>query len=297
MSNKDYYTILGVSPEASAEEIKKAYRKLALETHPDRNPGDARAEERFKSINEAYGVLSDSQKRAQYEQYRRMGVNSRPGSGPQPGFGYSQDEIFRDFFGSRQAQDIFAEMQREFERMGVRFDDRFINRMFFGDRTIFFGSVFGGGPFTVRYGTGSTGARHGGSTWDPTPMPEKQKPKGLLEGGLSLLGKAGKKLGGFILKKALGLDKQQKMPNRMPNGVRPAASPDVTYRLVISPGQAVNGAVVEVDLPHMDTGRRVSVHIPAGVKDGTRLRLKEMGHPAVSDPRQRGDLYIQLQVM
>lgn len=59
MSNLDYYKTLSISPEASAEEIKKAYRKLALETHPDRNPGDVRSEERFKKINEAYGVLSD----------------------------------------------------------------------------------------------------------------------------------------------------------------------------------------------------------------------------------------------
>ena len=60
MSNFDYYETLSVSADASAEEIKKAYRKLALETHPDRNPGDSGAEERFKRINEAYGVLSDS---------------------------------------------------------------------------------------------------------------------------------------------------------------------------------------------------------------------------------------------
>ncbi len=98
MSNFDYYETLSVSPDASAEEIKKAYRKLALETHPDRNPGDVRAEERFKKINEAYGVLSDPGKRAQYDQYRRVGY--QPGRTRGSGFGYSQDEIFRDFFTS-----------------------------------------------------------------------------------------------------------------------------------------------------------------------------------------------------
>ena len=129
----DYYRILGLAPEASADDIKKAYRKLALETHPDRNPGDPAAEERFKRVSEAYGVLSDAAKRSQYDEYRRLGAFQRPGGGTssRPGFGYSQEEIFRDFVNNRQARDAFSEMQREFERMGFRFDDHFINRMFF----------------------------------------------------------------------------------------------------------------------------------------------------------------------
>ena len=128
MSNFDYYETLSVSADASVEEIKKAYRKLALETHPDRNPGDLGAEERFKKINEAYGVLSDSAKRSQYDQYRRVGY--QPGRPQGGGFGYSQDEIFRDFFASGHAQDIFQEMEKEFARMGMRFDQAYINNLF-----------------------------------------------------------------------------------------------------------------------------------------------------------------------
>ena len=69
MSDQDYYELLGLSKGASAEEIKKAYRRMAMKYHPDRNPGDKAAEEKFKEIGEAYAVLSDDQKRAAYARY------------------------------------------------------------------------------------------------------------------------------------------------------------------------------------------------------------------------------------
>jgi|WetSurSiteA1Bulk_404760.scaffolds.fasta_scaffold27812_2 curved DNA-binding protein len=95
MPAKDYYTMLGVSKTASANEIKKAYRKLAMKHHPDRNKGNKDAEAKFKDISEAYAVLSDQEKRKQYDTFGSEGFQNK----------FSQDEIFRNFdFG-----DIFKE--------------------------------------------------------------------------------------------------------------------------------------------------------------------------------------------
>ena len=100
---KDYYSVLGVSKEASDEEIKKAYRKLARKYHPDLNPGDKEAENRFKEINEAHEVLSDPDKRSKYDQYgqywKQVGEGGAPpgaGVGTE-GFDFSQYGSFDDF--------------------------------------------------------------------------------------------------------------------------------------------------------------------------------------------------------
>ena len=76
---KNYYTVLGLEKSASADQIKKAYRKLALKYHPDKNPGDKAAEERFKEITEAYAVLSDPEKRRVYDQFGRAGLGGLGG--------------------------------------------------------------------------------------------------------------------------------------------------------------------------------------------------------------------------
>lgn len=101
MSKRDYYEVLGVSRSASEGELKKAYRKLAMQYHPDRNQGDPEAETRFKEVSEAYQVLSDDEKKQIYDRYGHAGL----GAGQQPGFGTVDDifsqfgDIFGDFFG------------------------------------------------------------------------------------------------------------------------------------------------------------------------------------------------------
>lgn len=107
---KDYYAVLGVDKTSGADQIKKAYRKLAIKYHPDKNPGDKQAEERFKEITEAYAVLSDPEKKRQYDQFGDAGFHQR----------FSQEDIFRNVdlgnifrefgFGGRGGDDIFSQM-------------------------------------------------------------------------------------------------------------------------------------------------------------------------------------------
>ncbi len=87
MSKRDFYEVLGVSRDAGDEEIKKAYRKLAVKFHPDKNAGDKSAEEKFKEIGEAYEALSDPQKRAAYDQYGHAAFDPRARAGRAGGFG------------------------------------------------------------------------------------------------------------------------------------------------------------------------------------------------------------------
>lgn len=99
MSKRDYYEVLGINRDASEDEIKKAYRKLAMKHHPDRNPDNPKSEEHFKEAKEAYEILSDASKRTAYDQYGHAGVDSGSAGGNAQGFANSFSDIFGDIFG------------------------------------------------------------------------------------------------------------------------------------------------------------------------------------------------------
>jgi molecular chaperone DnaJ len=129
-NKRDYYEVLAVARTASDDEIKKSYRRLAIQFHPDRNPGDRQAEDKFKEVNEAYQVLSDPEKRAQYDRFGHAAFQGPQGAGGFGGFDFSQgfedvfSDIFGDFFGtgrgrsrsrSRRGDDLRYDLEIDFE--------------------------------------------------------------------------------------------------------------------------------------------------------------------------------------
>ena len=129
-NKRDYYEVLGVEKGAGAEEIKKAYRKNAMKYHPDRNPGDKEAEEKFKELGEAYEVLSDDEKRARYDQFGFAGVDPNYGGGGNAygnpfggGFGgFDFGDIFGEFFGGSRSRQASPNAPRRGENVGIQLE-------------------------------------------------------------------------------------------------------------------------------------------------------------------------------
>lgn len=280
-NGKDYYSILGVSEAATDEELKRAYRRLALQYHPDKNPGDRKAEERFKEISEAYAVLIDQQKRGQYDHFRQTQSASAGAAG---GFHYSREEIFRDLFANPDLSSIFQEMSREFARAGIRFDDAFVRQVFFGSRGFVFGGVFLGAPLGVLWRRASrmavdpgSGRRHARRTEGDESLVEA-RPRGLLSAIAQGI-KAAIDWGLRMLSGGLG-----------PSG----GGLNLRYHLAITSQEAATGARKRVAFMRDDQLEELMVTIPPGIRSGTRLRLR--GRGLKGDAGARGDLYLRVTI-
>ncbi len=276
--SEDYYSVLGVSKSASDAEIKKAYRKLAMKYHPDHSKGNKGAEEKFKKISEAYAVLSDKDKRKEYDTFGSEGFHQR----------FSQEDIFRGFdFG-----DIFQEFGFGGGRGGAR-------RFNFGQGSPF---NFGGGQQQARV-KGSdlvyelsltlrevaTGAsktvsfQHQGRSENLTV----KIPKGMITGKqLRLAGKGnpspyGGPPGDLFIKSKLLDDPKFS-----------ARQYDLYLNHELKLSEAILGVTVSV--PTIDD-KQLSLKIPPGTKHGTKMRLSGHGLPDMKN-NKKGDLYVSIQV-
>lgn len=252
---KDYYQILGVPEGASQEELKKAFRRLALKYHPDKNPGNEKqAEARFKEINEAFSVLGDEARRREYDYLRRSPFAYSGASR------YSQERVFATSF----ADPAFVqELNRMFAEAGLRFDHDFVN------------SVFGGRGFVFHFysgpGVNLRDSRSFGGGVSTAQVPSK-KP-GIME-------KVVGRVTGFILRRLFGFE------------VLPSRGRDLHTTAVVSRSEAERGSEKEIAYRRGDAIKRLVVKIPAGIKNGTRIRLRGMG----LEGQVPGDLYVRVRV-
>jgi DnaJ-class molecular chaperone len=278
---KDYYDILHIPPTAAEKDIKKAYRQLALKYHPDRNPGDKAAEDRFKSIAEAYSVLIDPEKRQRYD------IGARNGYAPQDGdFGYGGEDVFSSVFNDPRQQAFFDELRREFEQQGFRFDEKFMNDLFARGGGFVFGGIFSSGPHGVRYKTfgKSSGPLRDAMAGIPETWRGAPKPPTLGQIAENIGQKIGQFLSGWL-------------PNQTSGELDGNAitSKDIHYRITLSHQEARQGKEVVIAYQRGNLQEKLSVKVPAGIKNGTKLKLKRMGIPTPGDEIP-GNLYVQVNI-
>ncbi len=263
---KDYYKILGISPDATEEEIKRAYRRLALRYHPDRNPEDPHAEERFKEITEAYGVLIDPLKRAEFDRIRA----SYESEGRwQTEFSYSKDKIFEDILRDARFNSIFNELLREFERAGLRYDKAFFDNLFFGGRGIFFGGVFIWGPFGFR------------KIKDFQPLKRRDTSNRELKKDIGIIKKLKDRISRFLAGPSISLPK---------DGIQK----DIVYNIRLKEEELRKGTWINIRIDRGTGEETLRVRIPPNTKEGTKLRIRGKGH--IKNGRS-GDLYLRIGIL
>mgnify|MGYP000209982405 CR=1 FL=1 len=271
---RDYYEVLGVAKNANADEIKKAYRKAAIQFHPDKNPGDKEAEEKFKEAAEAYDVLSNPDKRARYDQFGHAGMSGAAGGGA-GGFGGSWADILESI---RHGEGAF----------GGNWD---------------FGGGFGGQPqprrgqdMNVTLNVTFDEAFNGTEKRITVRIPGKSEsdthtvkvPAGAVDGGRVRLkgqgapGENGGAAGDLLITTKI---------DAHPYFGRDKA--DVTVDLPINVAEAALGASIVVPTPD---GKKIKVKVPAGTQDGKVLTIKGKGAPDLKNKGQFGNLKIQIHV-
>ncbi|MDY3052649.1 MAG: J domain-containing protein [Ndongobacter sp.] len=276
MKYQDYYEALGVSKEATAEEIKKAYRKLAKKYHPDLHPDDASAQERFKEINEAYEVLGDEEKRKKYDTFGAAG-NFRDGQSFDPsmyGFGgagmSSGDSAFSDFFnmifGGRAEGSADGGFSRFFSGAGGA-GGRPTRARYDASMELSIEEAFRGGERTVRYQLGSE-AHDVVVKW----------PAGITDG---------KRI--RIRGERFGMDGDIYVQIRLV-GAEKMEGLNLVERVSLYPWEALFGTKKRVNTLH----GRINVTIPAKVQSGQRIRIPGKGFRKSN--AETGDLYLEIMI-
>lgn len=289
MEYKDYYKILGIERNASKEEIKRAYRKLALKTHPDRNPGDAKAEERFKEINEAYQVLSDPEKKSRYDQLGESYSQWQQGGAPAGGFNW---------------EDWFTPSPSGNVRMGGLED------ILGDDFSDFFRRIFGGVP-DMSVPTNGRGHSQRNRR-EVAPSYQQEVIISLIEayqGTTRRLEIDGRRLEVKIPPGAKTGTKVR-VASTIPTGSR-GQKGDLYLLIKVAedPRFEVKGndlhTEVSIDLYTAVLGGEVTVQtlsgnvvltIPEGIQPGQSIRLAGRGIPRLNAPNNRGDLYAHIKV-
>jgi len=268
---KDYYSVLGVERTADAATIKKAYRKLAQKYHPDKNPGDTKAEERFKEITEAYAVLSDAEKRRQYDQFGAADFHQR----------FSQEDIFRNMnfgdifggFGGGSGEDIFSQLFGSGRGHAPRRPSK--GQDYSMQISIPFRLAVQGGERRIDY-----------RTEGKVEHLKVRIPPGIEKGGkLRVAGKGGpNSAGGAAGDLYLQVDIE-------PDPIFIREGYDLLVKAEIPYSGICLGTSIEV--PTLDKPKRVKV--PAGMQPGQKIRLRGYGVTGLGK-RPTGDLYAIIEV-
>ena len=271
---KDYYFILKVPTDCSSqEEIKKSFRKLALDLHPDHNPDDSESEERFKEVTEAYGVLSDPLKKSEYDRFRADYLAGRTTSSSN--FHYSQEDIFASMFRGKNTREIFEELNREFSRSGFRSGNSFFQSLFFGGAVGGLGRILRMVPGPIgKIGMGLKLAQVVGSSLYAIHKMNQQK------------------------QTQSGQTVSQKSKNPLTNGMKAMfgkkeVSLDLDFYISIPPVEALNGTRKKISYQVNGKTEQLMVRIPPNFLSGGKLRIKDKGK---INAGKRGDLILSIHI-